>query len=50
MNWNTSKALGGGRVVAVLGLTGILLTATGGACGGRTTPPPRDLWVPGPCR
>ena len=30
MNWTTSKTLGGGRVVAVLGLTGVLLTAAGG--------------------
>ena len=31
MNWRTSKALGSGRVVAVLGLTGVLLTAAGGS-------------------
>jgi hypothetical protein len=30
MNWRTSKALGGSRVVAVLGLAGILLTTSGG--------------------
>ena len=30
MNWNTSKALGGGRILALLGLTGALLSASGG--------------------
>ena len=31
MNWTTSKTLGGGRVAAVLTLTGVLLTAAGGS-------------------
>jgi hypothetical protein len=30
MNWRTSKAIGGGRVVAVLSLTGALLATSGG--------------------
>ena len=30
MNWTTSKALVGGRVAAVVALTGVLLTAAGG--------------------
>ena len=30
MNWNTSKALGGGRILALLGLTGALLSTSGG--------------------
>ena len=31
MNWITSKALAGGRVAAVVTLTGVLLTAAGGS-------------------
>ena len=30
MNWTTSKAPGGGRLVAMLGLTGVLITSAGG--------------------
>jgi hypothetical protein len=30
MNWNTSRILGGGRIVALLGLTGALLSTSGG--------------------
>jgi hypothetical protein len=30
MNWTPSKALAGGRVAAVVALTGVLLTAAGG--------------------
>ena len=30
MNWTTSKALAGGRVAAVVTLTGVLLIAAGG--------------------
>ena len=43
MNWTTSKALAGGRVAAVVTLTGVLLTAAGGD-GPRSRPDPaRDL-------
>jgi len=31
MNWTTSKALAGGRVAAVIALTGVLITAAGGS-------------------
>ena len=30
MNWNTSKALGGGRILALLGLIGALLSTSSG--------------------
>ena len=47
MNWNTSKALGGGRILALLGLTGALLSTSSGtvAANGSDHQGPVGTWL-----
>ncbi len=48
MNWNTSKALGGGRILALLGLTGALLSTSSGtvtANGSGSNAGPVGTWL-----